>query len=145
MEAKVQFLKLIATAAPAGFGFDKAFNVFGKFVELPVWGVPVTTFGAAAAGAALSLFFGEPIESRKLFWGQIFASCLFGTAVAVLSADGFNWDWAEKHISMFALFCAAIIRWFLPVTIERGKALIKDIKLNFKFIKSDNNPPGGDK
>ena len=139
MEAKVtSLIKLITVGASAGAGFDGAFSVFSNFVDLPVWGVPVTTFGAAAAGAALSLFFGEPIPNRRSLWGQIAAACLFGTALAVLSADGFNWDWAHKHMSMFALMCAALIRWFLPVTIERVKVLIKDLKLNFKLFKSDN-------
>lgn len=144
MEAKVQSLiKMIFVAVPTGFGAERTFNLFTDFVELPVWGVPVTTFGAAAAGAALSLFFGEPIKGARALWGQLAAACIFGTALAVLAADGLNLDWAEKHLSMFALVCAALIRWFLPVTIERAKQLIKEFKLSFKFLKSDDK--GGEK
>ena len=43
----------------------RLFQLFNSYIEQPVWGVPVTVFGAAAAGAALSLFFGDPLPTRR--------------------------------------------------------------------------------
>jgi hypothetical protein len=43
-------------------------------------------------------------------------------------------------MSMFALMSAAIMRWFLPTIIERGKQFIKEFK--FSFTKKSE---GGDK
>lgn len=106
-------------------------QLFNEYIRQPVWGVPVTVIGAAAAGAALSLFFGDPIPTRKQLFGQVIAATMFGAGAAVMLADGMDWDWATKNISMFAMFAAAMIRWFLPTIIDRGKQLIKEFKLPF--------------
>lgn len=132
--------KLLATAGGAGAATSPLFQLFTNYIQQPVWGVPVTVFGAAAAGAALSLFFGDPLPTRRALFGQTLAATFFGAGIAVLVADGMDWDWAEKNISMFALMSAAMIRWFLPSVIERIKQLIKEFK--FSFTKRNN---GGDK
>lgn len=131
--------KLVVTAGGTGAVTSPVFQLFTSYIQQPVWGVPVTLFGAAAAGAGLSLFFGDPLPTRRALFGQVLAATFFGAGVAVLAADGMDWDWATKNISMFALISAAMIRWFLPSIIERIKQLIKEFK--FSFTK---RPTGGD-
>lgn len=131
--------KLVVTAGGTGAVTSPVFQLFTSYIQQPVWGVPVTVFGAAAAGAGLSLFFGDPLPTRRALFGQVLAATFFGAGVAVLAADGMDWDWATKNISMFALISAAMIRWFLPSIIERIKQLIKEFK--FSFTK---RPTGGD-
>ena len=101
--------------------------------------MPVTIVGAAAVGAGMSLFFGDPIQSRKSLFGQVTASTAFGVAVEVLCADALNLEWAQKNLSMFVMMMAAIMRWFLPSAIERGKQVIKEFKFSFSK-KSDGDP-----
>lgn len=137
-EAIVSFVKLTVTSVAAGAGSAPVAKLFTDYVSLPVWGVPVSVIGAAAFGAGLSLFFGDPIPSRRSLYGQVLAATFFGAACAVLVADGMDWDWAQKNISMFALMSAAILRWFLPTVIERGKQLVKEFR--FPSIKK----PDGD-
>jgi hypothetical protein len=134
-EGAASLFKLVLTSAGTGATSSPLFNFFNAYISTPVWGVPVTVMGASAAGAALSLCFGDPVESRKALFGQVAAATAFGTAFAVLAADAMNWDWAEKNLSMFAMMSAALCRWFLPTIIERGKQLIKD----FKFSLTRNN------
>lgn len=136
----MSLLKLSVTSAAAAVAGEPVVDIFTKYVSLPVWGVPVTVVMAALAGAGLSLFFGDPIESRRSLWGQVLASMAFGTAIAVLVADGMGWGWAQKNISMFALMSAAIVRWFLPTVIERGKQFIREFK--WPFARKGNPTPG---
>lgn len=137
--AIVSLIKLTITSATTAAASSPFIDAFNNYIQLPVWGVPVTVIGAAGAGAVLSLFFGDPIPTRRALYGQTIGATFFGVAVAVLVADGLNWDWAIKNMSMFALMSAAIMRWFLPTMIERGKQIIKDFK--FSFTKRN----GGDK
>ena len=132
-------LRTLGAASTSGAGLA-ALDIFNKTMQIPVWGVPVTTFGAAAVGAGVSLFFGEPVSGAKMLWKQIIASMFFGVAFSVLCADIFGWAWAAKHQSLFALVVAAFVRWFLPSIIERGKAIIKEYKLNFNFGKKGGEP-----
>jgi hypothetical protein len=127
-EAIVSFIKLATASVAAGAASTPAMELFTSYVNLPVWGVPVSVIGAAAFGAGLSLFFGDPIPSRRALYGQTLAATVFGAAWAVLVADGMNWEWAQKNIGMFALSSAAVVRWFLPTMIERGKQLIKEFR-----------------
>lgn len=139
-EGVASFFKMTWWSMGAGVGTSPFFNVFNTYINLPVWGVPVTSIGAAAAGAALSLFFGDPLPTRRALFGQVAAATVFGSAVAVLVADGMDWDWAQKNLSMFALMSAAMMRWFLPSVIERGKQFIKEFKFSFTK-KSDGGTP----
>lgn len=107
------------------------FPFFDKMFTIPIFGVQVTTIGAAAVGAGLSLFFGDPIESRRSLFGQVAAATAFGVGSGILLADAFNLAWAQKNLQMFVMMDAAIMRWFLPSIIERGKQLIKDFKFSF--------------
>jgi hypothetical protein len=127
-EAIVSFIKLATASVAAGVASTPATELFSAYVQTPVWGVPVSVIGAAAFGAGLSLFFGDPIVSRRALYGQTLAATVFGAACAVLVADGMDWDWAQKNISMFALMSAAMVRWFLPTVIERGKQLVKEFR-----------------
>lgn len=131
-------LALSSTAVGAGAG-GWVFPLLDKVFDIPVFGVPVTIVGAAAVGAGMSLFFGDPIQSRKSLFGQVTASTAFGVAVGVLCADALNLEWAQKNLSMFVMMMAAIMRWFLPSAIERGKQVIKEFKFSFSK-KSDGDP-----
>lgn len=131
----VSLTKLLIVSVSAGISTIPAFDLFTKLVSLPVWGVPVTSFGAAAAGAGLAMFFTDPVESRRLLGGMILGSCFFGTAGSVLLADGLNLGWAHKHPSMFAMVVAAVIFWFSPSAIRRGKQMIHDYNFSFSFLK----------
>jgi len=137
-EGVVNLIKLAGTSVGTGAATSPLFQLFTSYVQQPVWGVPVTVIGAAAAGAALSLFFGDPLPTRKALFGQVMAATFFGAGVAVLVADGMNWDWATKNISMFAMISAAMMRWFLPSIIERGKQFIKEFKFSFTKKEGDN-------
>lgn len=139
-EAIVSFAKLSATMVTSGVAISPAFDVFNSYISTPVWGVPVTVIGAATFGAAISLFFGDPLKTRKELFGQVIASAFFGAGGAVLLSDAMDWTWAEKNIAMFAMMSAAVIRWFLPTIIERGKQFIREFKFSFTR-KGD----GGDK
>lgn len=128
-EAIVSLSKLIAATAATGAATAPVIDIFNTYVQTPVWGVPVSVIGAAAFGAGLSLFFGDPIKTRRALYGQTLAATVFGAACAVLVADGMGWEWAQKNIGMFALMSAAMVRWFLPTVIERIKQMVKDFKL----------------
>lgn len=139
-EAMSSFLKVTLSSAGVGAGFRNwIFPFFDSVFTIPVFGVQVTTIGAAAVGAALSLFFGDTIESRRMLFGQVIASTLFGVAVGILCADGLSLAWAQKNLQMFVLMMAALMRWFLPSIIARGKELIKDFK--FPFTKKTDGEP----
>ena len=125
------FMKLAGTSAGAGVVSSPFFQMFTSYIQQPVWGVPVAVIGAAGFGVGLSLFFGDPIPTRKALFGQCLAATFFGAGAAVLLADGMDWTWAEKNIAMFAMISGAIIRWFLPSMIERVKQLIKEFKFSF--------------
>lgn len=135
-----ELTKLLGVSSGAGAITSPAFQVFTHYVNQPVWNVPVTVYGAAAAGAALSLFFGDPVPTRKALFGQVVAAMMFGASLAVLVSSAMEWEWASKNISMFAMMMAAVIRWWLPTAIEHGKQLIKAIKIPFTKMKHD----GGD-
>ena len=136
-ESLMSLTKLLVTAGGTGAATSPLFQLFTSYVHQPVWGVPVTVFGAAAAGAGLSLFFGDPLPTRRALFGQVLAATFFGAGSAVLVADAMDWEWATKNISMSALISAAMIRWFLPSIIERVKQLIKEFK--FSFTKRNDN------
>lgn len=136
-EGVVNFIKLAVAAGGTGAATSPFFQLFTQYISTPVWNVPVTVIGAAGFGAFLSLFFGDPIPTRRGLYGQVIAATAFGCAVAVLAADAMNWDWAQKNMPMFAMMTAAIMRWFLPTTIDRGKQFIKEFK--FSFTKKNND------
>ena len=127
-ESILSFLKLTATVAGAAVAGAPVIDIFNHYIQTPVWGIPVTVIGAAGAGAVLSLFFGDPLTTRRELFGQTFAASVFGAAVAWLAARALQWDWAISNMSMFALVSAAMLRWFLPSVIERGKSLIKEFR-----------------
>lgn len=136
-EALVSFTKLaVTTAAVAPLG-----SVFDAYISVPVWGVPVSVIGAAAFGAGLSLFFGDPLPTRRALYGQTLAATFFGAAGAVLSADGMAWAWAQKNLAMFAMVTAAVIRWWLPSIIERGKQIIKEFRVPSLKKPTDGDAP----
>lgn len=135
-EAILSFAKLIAAATVS----SPVVKAMTDYVSVPVLNVPVSVIMAAFAGAGLSLCFGDPVPTRRGLAGQVLAATGFGTAMAVLVADGMGWGWAQKNIAMFALMSAAIIRWFLPTVIDKGKQSIREFKL--PFIKK---PSGDDK
>lgn len=126
-----------AVSITIGMATSPLFQLFTAYVKQPVWGIPVTVIGAAAAGAALSLFFGDPLPSRKALFGQVIASTFFGAGVAVLVSDAMGWSWATRNISMFTMLSAAMIRWFLPSIIDRGKQFIHDFKFTFSKKEGD--------
>lgn len=138
-EAILSFAKLVTASVVTGAASTPTLRLFTEYVSLPVWGVPISVIGAAAFGAGLSLFFGDPIPTRRALYGQILAATFFGAAWAVLVADGMEWAWAQKNISMFALSSAAVVRWFLPTVIERGKQLVREFKLP-SIKKTDGDP-----
>lgn len=139
-EAVSSFIKLTLSAAGVGAGTGSwVFPLLDKVFDIPVFGVQVTIVGAAAVGAGMSLFFGDPIESRKSLFGQVLASTMFGVGAGVLAADAFNLEWAQKDMGMFVMMTAALIRWFLPSVIERGKQFIKEFKFSFSK-KTDGDP-----
>lgn len=139
-EHLIDLVKLVGVASTTGAATSPFFQLFTHYISQPVWNVPVTVYGAAAAGAALSLFFGDPLPTRRALFGQTLAATMFGAGGAVLAADAMGWQWAAKNISMFAMINAALMRWFLPTLIDRVKQLIKELK--FSFTKSKTN--GGD-
>lgn len=130
-EGFMSLFKLVGTTVGTGAVTSPLFQLFTTYVQQPVWGVPVTVMGASAAGATLSLFFGDPLPTRRALFGQVLAATFFGAASAVLLSDAMGWEWASKNISMFAMISAAMIRWFLPSIIERVKQLIKEFKFSF--------------
>lgn len=140
-EALVSFFKLTASALVTGAVAPPFVAIFGSYVNTPVWGVPVSVIGAAAFGAGLSLFFGDPLPTRRALYGQTLAATFFGAAAAVLVADGMDWDWAQKNIGMFALVTAAVIRWWLPSIIERGKQIIKEFRVPSLKKPTDGDAP----
>ena len=125
----MSFIKLTAASVLASVSTNPIFEAFTKTGAFNIWNVPISVVGAAAFGAGLSLFVGDPIPTRRALYGQVLAATAFGTAVAVLAADAMSWTWAQKNIAMFALMSAAMIRWFLPTIIDRGKQLIKEARL----------------
>lgn len=132
-EMAAPFLKLVLSSTVIGAGTESILvPVLDKIFYVPVFGVPVTVIGAAALGAGLSLFFGDPIESRRSLFGQVAAATVFGVSSGVLFVDAFQLEWARKNMAMFVMMNAAIMRWFLPTAIERVKTIIKEFRLPHK-------------
>lgn len=139
-------IKLAMTALAAGLAAP-TMEAAPKIIQVPVLGVPIAVVAAALAGAALSLFFGDPITSRRALFGQTFTAAIFGTCIAVLMADGMGWVWAQKNITMFALMSAAMLRWFLPGLIHKIGEVIRDFKLRIPRVGGTDLPKndfGGD-
>ena len=134
----VSLLKLGTTTAIA----SPIFQIFTEVVAFPVFGAPITLILAALVGAGLSLFFGDPIIGRRNLWGQIAGAVAFGTGAGVLVSDAMDWAWATRNLPLFVMCCSAVIRWFLPTVIERGKQLIREFK--FPWAKKS-NPEGEEK
>lgn len=130
-ESIIELIKLSVATGGAGVAATPVARIFSEYVQQPVWGVPVTVFGAAMFGAGLSLCFGDPVPKRGSLFAQVFASAAFGAGLAVLLADALDLAWAQKNMAMSAMISAALIRWFLPALIEKVKQMIKDFKLSF--------------
>lgn len=130
-EAAVSLTKLTATSIGTAAASSPFLDAFNAYVQLPVWGIPVTVVGAAGFGALLSLFFGDPILDRRSLFGQVLGAAFFGCAVAKLSSDALNWKWAHDNAALAAMVTAAVLRWFLPSFIEKGKQVIRDLKFSF--------------
>lgn len=129
-EMATSFLKLVLSSTAIGAGTESiVVPVLNGIFQVPVFGVPVTIIGAAAVGAGMSLFFGDPIESRRSLFGQVSAATAFGVGSGVLFADAFHLEWAQKNMAMFVMMNAALMRWFLPTVIEKVKTIIKEFKL----------------
>lgn len=127
----------VAALAAVATGKPEFSLLFDDLFQIPLWGVPVTTFGAAATGAGLSLVIGEPLTHRQM-WGQVLLSMFFGVAFATLVADAMDLQWATKHPSLFALVAAGLTRWFMPAVYDRGKQLIAEF--TFSFGKKKDTP-----
>lgn len=132
-QALLKAASVTTASAGAQWTFEKVALTLPTF-----WGVPVTVFGSAAVGVALSLFFGgTKVKSRRELWGQVLFSVLFGVAAAILCASAFNLHWAKENISAFAFVCAAVTRWFLPGLIERVRKIIREYKLSISLDKKE--------
>ena len=116
-----------ATAATlVGLGTTSIIDVN---ITVPVFGVSVVVIGAAATGAATSLAFGEPLETRRKMFQQVFASTIFGATASVLLSKGFKLEWAQELPGAFALVTAAAARLFFPTIYQRVKELISKFEL----------------
>ena len=126
------FFKLILSSAGVSLGTnDVVVPALSRVIDLPVLSVQVTLFGAAAFGAGLSLFFTDPIESRRMLLGQVLGATVFGVCLGVLCADALELNWAKKNLGMFVMMSAAATRWFLPSIIDRIKKLISEAQIPF--------------
>jgi hypothetical protein len=131
------FAKMIAASYASFVTFSTAVHAAAPSVATRsvlsgpyvVWNVSISVLSAAAFGAGLSLFFGDPIETRRSLYGQTISATVFGIAVGKLAAEGFNWTWASSNMELFALMSAAITRWFLPDVLSRITVLIKEFRL----------------
>jgi len=130
-EAALSLSKLTATSIGTAAASSPFLSAFNAYVQLPVWGIPVTVVGAAGFGALLSLFFGDPITDRRSLFGQVLGSAFFGCAGAKLVSDALDWSWAQENMALFAMVSAAIIRWFLPTIIEKVKQSIREYRIPF--------------
>jgi hypothetical protein len=130
------FFKMAVSAASLALGVDGAAAIVSH-AGAASWTVPVSVFGGAAIGAGVSLLFGDPVRTRRALWAQIVGAWILGGAGSVLLAEGTGWTWAINHPAYFALVAAAVVRWFLPVTIERGKQIIKEYRLTLSRNKGD--------
>lgn len=128
-ETILSFTKLVIATGVAGVAGQPFLDYLHAYVTTPFWGMPVSVIAAASFGAGLSLFFGDPLPTRRALYGQTIAATFFGAGLAVMLADGFEWQWAIKYTPLFALMSSAMVRWFLPSAIERVKQLIKEFKL----------------
>lgn len=141
-DAVSSFLKLVVSSTALGaWASAVILPIVDKAIRVPAFGVPVSLVGAAAVGAGLSLFFGDPIQSRKSLFGQVTAATAFGLCAGVLAAEALSLKWAQDNIGMFVMMVSALMRWFLPSLIAKGKDVIKSFKFP-SFTKSDD---GGDK
>lgn len=109
-----------------GLGATSAIDVN---VTVPIFGASVVVIGAAATGAATSLAFGDPLESRFQLFAQTLAATVFGATFSVLAARGFHLQWAQELPGAFALGSAAIVRLFMPAVVARLKELIAKFEL----------------
>lgn len=132
---------LLATTSIAGAVTSPLFQALNAmFPGGTVLQVPVSSWGAAAFGAVISLFFGEAPPSRRRLFGECTAAMGFGVAIAVLMSDGLDLDWATNNASMFAMVCAGVVRWFMPPVIDRGKRFIHESNISLPFLKRKEPP-----
>jgi hypothetical protein len=131
---------LLATTGLAGMVTSPLFQALNSLFPGTVFNAPVSSWGAAAFGAVISLFFGEAPPSRRRLFGECTAAMGFGVAIAVLAADGLDLDWATNNASMFAMVCAGVVRWFMGPVIERGKRFIHETNFSIPFLKKKEPP-----
>jgi len=128
-------LIVVAASASVSAASTPIVNYLQLYTSIPLWGMPISVIAAATFGAGLSLFFGDPLVSRRALYGQTLAATFFGAGLAVMFAHAMKWDWAMEYTALLALMTSAMVRWFLPTIIERGKQLINEFR--FPHRKND--------
>lgn len=146
MSMPLQKLGAISAGASAVLGpFFTALNVY---IPVPFIGVPVGMYGASALGAAVSLFFGEKPPTRKQQFGQVVGAIVFGAQAAEPLADILfmvtGWQWPQLNSGSFALFCGALMRWYLAKIIKKGSTFIDEYKFTLPFFKKKRKPEAKD-
>lgn len=86
-------MKLIGT----GLGAFASMGVVNDW-SMPLFGVPLTVIGMAAAGAWLSYAYGKPEPNRKKLYTMAVANTFVATVCVAVLPVWLGWEWTNSRI-----------------------------------------------
>lgn len=100
--------------------------------SVPLFGVPLTVIGMAAAGAYLSFAYGEPVKSRKKLYTLAIANTFLAAVSVAVLPQWLGWEWSSHKLEApLAGMFAFAARFAVQPLIDTVPELIrKFFKLN---------------
>jgi hypothetical protein len=88
-------------------------------LSIPLFGVPLTVIGMAAAGAYLSFAYGKPEKDRKKLYLLALANTFLACVCVAVLPSALGWECANHRIEapLSGLFAFGA-RWWVPAFIE---------------------------
>lgn len=118
-------MKLIGTglATIAGAGLINDWSV-------PLFGVPLTVIGMAAAGAYLSYAYGKPEPKRKKLYTMAIANTFLAAVCVAVLPSWLGWEWTNSRIEaplagLFAFGARFAVQPFIDTIPEIIRKLFK--------------------
>ena len=98
--------------------------------SVPLFGVPLTVIGMAAAGAYLSYAYGKPESSRKKLYTMAIANTFLATVCVAVLPQWLGWEWTNSKIEaplagLFAFGARFAVQPFIDTIPEIIRKLFK--------------------
>lgn len=103
--------------------------------SIPLFGVPLTAIGMAAAGATMSFAFGQAEKSRRRLFGVAIAGTFAGACGVTVVPAFLGLEWVSPVVQPpLAFFLAFFSRWIIPLLVDVLPSVIRRLF---------NQPPAG--